>query len=114
MDLERGIMAWRAGILPIVLSMNAQSQAAMFAATLLKGELRKIGKQVDIIRLRQSSPSPAQADLLQLDLASDEALQLMKELGNEDGHETYRWCQDASSHDGELLNQIFARMREVT
>lgn len=96
----------------MLLSMDAQSQAAMYAATFLRDELRKLGKPVEIVRLPETNPSSDQAGLLQLDSASTVALKLMKRLGNVDGIETYRWCQDADNDYGKLLTQIFERMTE--
>lgn len=112
-NLDRGIMGWRAGVLPIQLAMNTQSRAAAYAATLLGAELSRLGKRVSILRCEQSSPSEDYTDLLQLDSASDEALSLMRSLGNEDAQQTYRWRQLAGDERGTLLTQIFDRMPEV-
>ena len=113
-DLDRGIVAWRAGVVPMALAMDAQGQAATYSATLLAEQLRKFGKPVEILRCEQSSPSAEQADDLQLDSASKEALRLMQALGNEDGQEIYRWYQNrADDKRGRLLAQIFERMPEI-
>ncbi|MYA34708.1 MAG: patatin-like phospholipase family protein [Gemmatimonadales bacterium] len=113
-DLDRGIAAWRAGVGPMVLAMDAQGQAATYAATLLAEQLRKLGKHVEILRCEPDSPSAEQAAHLQLDSASEPALRLMKGLGNEDGQEIYRWYQNrADDRRGQLLAQIFERMPEI-
>ena len=112
-ELNRGLMGWRAGVLPLELAMNAQGRAAHYAATLLAEQLKRLGKRITILRCVESSPSASQARLLQLDSASRDARDLMKQLGNEDGQQTYRWSQLPNDRRGELLTQIFERMPEV-
>lgn len=112
-ELNRGIMGWRGGVLPLELAMNAQGQAAYFATTLLAEQLKRLEKQVWILRCEEASPSAEQAHLLQLDSASKEALDLLTKLGNQDGQLTYRWCQNRDDYRGELLTQIFERMPET-
>ena len=111
--LGQGVIDWGAGSLVMKLAMNAQGHAAHHAATLLTEQLDRIGKRVHILRCEESSPSPEQADLLQLDSASAEALGLMKDLGTKDGHATFRWCQSSVGKNGKLLTEIFERMPEV-
>ena len=112
-ELDRGIIGWRAGILPLELAMNAQGRSAHYAAILLAEQLERLGKQVDILRCEESTPSPEQSHDLQLDSASKKARDLMKQLGNEDGQRTYRWCQLPNDRRGQLLTQIFERMPEI-
>ena len=111
--LARGILEWRAGILPLTLGMDAQSKAATYAATLLAEQLAPLGKQVEILRCAESKPSGQQAHLLQLDSTSPEAQDLMRQLGNADAHETYRWTQ-SDDRRGAILKRIFERMPEIT
>ncbi|WP_420635834.1 CBASS cGAMP-activated phospholipase [Candidatus Palauibacter sp.] len=112
-DMDLGIIGWRAGVLPIQLAMNTQSRAATYAATLLGAELRRLGKRISILRCEQTSPSEDYTDLLQLDSASEQALSLMRSLGNEDAQQTYRWCQLEDDERGRWLTEIFHRMPEV-
>jgi len=112
-QLDRGIIGWRGGVLPLELAMNAQGRAAHHAAILLAEQLERLGKRVHILRCEESMPSAKQVDLLQLDSASTDACDLMKQLGNEDGHLTYRWRQLPGDHRGELLTQIFERMPKI-
>ena len=111
-ELNRGIGGWRGGILPLELAMNAQGQAAHHAANIIAGRLTDLGKPVDIIRCKETSPSVDQTPFLQLDSASPKAVALMKQLGSHDGQQTYRWTQN-SDRRGELLTQIFERMPEI-
>ena len=112
-QLNRGIIGWRGGVLPLELAMNAQGRAAHYATVLLAEQLERLGKRVHILRCEESIPSAKQADFLQLDSASKEACDLMKQFGNEDGHLTYRWCQLPGDHRGDLLTQIFERMPKI-
>lgn len=110
--LDRGILDWRAGVLPLTLAMDAQSKAATHAATLLAEQLEPLGRRVEILRCAESKPSRQQAHLLQLDSTSSEAQNLMRQLGNADAHETYRWTQ-SDERRGAILKQVFARMLET-
>ena len=112
-DLNRGIIGWRGGVLPLELAMNAQGRATHYATTLLVQQLGRLGKRVQVLRCQESRPRANQAHLLQLDSASEDALDFMKQLGNEDGQFTYRWCQLPGDHRGKLLTQIFERMPEI-
>ena len=110
--LARGILGWRAGVLPLTLAMDAQSKAATYAAKLLAEELAPLGKQVEILRCAESKPSHQQAQLLQLDSTSREAQGLMRQLGNADAHETFRWTQ-SDDRRGAILQRIFELMPEI-
>ena len=111
-ELNRGIIGWRGGVLPLELAMNAQSKATQFAANLLADQLVRLEKQVHILRCEESVPSAEQAHLLQIDATSKESLDLMRQLGNEDAQSTYRWCQSPGDSRGELLTQIFERCKK--
>ena len=110
--LARGILGWGAGVLPLTLAMDAQSKAATYAAKLLAEQLAPLGKQVQILRCAESKPSRQQAHLLQLDSTSPEAQDLMRQLGNADAHETFRWTQ-GDHRRGAILQRIFERMPET-
>lgn len=112
-ELDRGIIAWHGGVLPLELAMNAQVSATHFAVTLLADELKRLDKRVHILRCEESMPSAEQAHVLRLDSASKEARDLMKQLGNEDGQKTFRWCQLSGDCRGEVLSQIFETMPEI-
>ena len=92
--------------------MDAQSKAATYAAKLLAEQLAPLGKQVQILRCAESKPSRQQAHLLQLDSTSPEAQDLMRQLGNADAHETFRWTQ-GDHRRGAILQRIFERMPET-
>jgi len=110
--LSRGILGWRGGVLPLTLAMDAQSTATTYAATLLAEQLAPLGRKVEILRCAETKPSHQQAHLLQLDSTSAEALNLMRQLGNADAHETYGWTQ-GDHRRGAILQRIFERMPET-
>ena len=112
-DLSRGIIGWRGGVLPLELAMNTQGWAAQHAAILLAQQLERLGKNVHILRCEESRPSANQSHLLQLDSSSKDARDLMRHLGNEDGQRTYRWCQLPDDYRGKLLAQIFNRSLKI-
>ena len=111
---DRGIVDWRGGISVLELAMSSQGKSARYAVTLLVKQLKRLGKRVDVVRfsdLSEYNPSSDQADLLQLDSASEQALNLMEQLGNRDGQEIYRWCQPPDIDErGKLLIETFKRM----
>lgn len=92
--------------------MDAQSKASTHAATLLAEQLAPLGKQVEILRCAESKPSSQQAQFLQLDSTTRESRELMKQLGNTDAHDTYRWTQ-SDDRRGAILKQVFGRMPEI-
>ena len=108
--LDQGVAEWRSGIRVMELAMNVQVYAACNAVLRLVDQLNRLKKRVYILRCEETVPSSKQAELLQLDSASQEALDLMKRLGNKDGHDTFRWCQKPVEEDGKLLADIFDRM----
>ncbi len=108
--LDRGIRYWLQGVRLLTLTMDAQGQAAHYSARLLAAELRRLGKNVALLRCEGSAPSSDQVALLQLDSASKKALSLMEKLGAYDGDETYRWRQDSDLPKGRKLAEIFQRM----
>ncbi len=109
-NLDQGVAEWRSGIRVMELAMNVQVYAACNAVLRLVDQLNRLKKRVHILRCEESIPSSKQAELLQLDSASQDALDLMKRLGNKDGHDTFRWCQKPVGEDGKLLDDIFDRM----
>lgn len=111
--LDRGIGYWLEGVRLLTLTMDAQGQAAHYSAQHLAAELGRLGKEVVILRCKESAPSSDQIDLLQLDSASNGALSLMEELGKHDGDGTYRWRQGSNLPNGRKLAEIFQRMPET-
>ena len=111
--LDRGIRYWLQGLRLLALTMDAQGQSAHYSARLLAAELRRLGKDVALLRCEESAPSSDQVALLQLDSASKAALALMEKLGTYDGDETYRWRQDSNLPNGRRLAEIFQRMPET-
>ncbi len=113
---DRGIIDWGGGISVLELAMNTQGYSARYAVTLLVEQLARFGKHVHVIRCEESTPSSDQSNLLRLDSTSEKALHLMKELGNRDGQEIYRWCQPKPpgiDKRGQLITGTFEQMPEI-
>ena len=104
--LNKGLFGWKAGALPLELSMNAQAQAANHLSNQLSEELTKMGRKVTVLRASQSPVSAEQSKYLGLDNASDQSLSLLTNLAEKDATETYKAVQ-LNTADGEILKQIF-------
>ncbi len=104
--LNKGLFGWRAGALPLELSMNAQAQAANHLSSQLSDQLTKMGRKVTIIRATQSPVSAEQSKYLGLDNASERSLSLLTSLAEKDASETYKAVQKNTA-DGVILKQIF-------
>lgn len=111
--LNRGIYAWEFGTKALGLAMNAQAAGANYSSKLLAQQLERLGKQIHIVRLPQTAPSAKHMKLLQMDLASEEAINALIALGEKDAIETFQWCQDKSNKDGQVINSIFKYMPEL-
>jgi hypothetical protein len=111
--LNRGIYAWEFGTKALGLSMNAQAAGANYSSKLLAQQLERLGKQVHIVRLPQTAPSVEHMKLLQMDLASKDAINALIALGEKDAIETFQWCQDNTNKDGQIINSIFEYMPEL-
>lgn len=109
-DVDRGLIGWGAGSKALELSMNAQAQASDFMLKSLVKELKRLGRQITVIRCHESKPSPEQSRHLSLDNASPEALGLLASLGENDAAETFRWVQDHNDIRGRALAAVFDAM----
>lgn len=81
---DEGLSFWKAGILPLSASMDAQADGNFHTAKFLAANLTKIGKSCTIQRFHQSSPSAEQAKHLALDKTHKEALAALMDLAAED------------------------------
>ena len=104
--LNRGLAGWQAGLGPLELSMNSQALAAHHSSELLAEQLRRLGRQVSIIRPTIAPVSSEHAQDLSMDNATQESLGLLASLAESDATECYRKVQ-AGTPEGELLKRIF-------
>lgn len=109
---KMGIIAWKAGINILDLSMEAQASGNQFIAKHLARLISKLGKKIDVVRLDHSLPSAKQVDFLALDCASENARQILMERGSKDALHIYG---KATSSDGEYtkLSPLFHSMPAI-
>jgi hypothetical protein len=106
-DLARGIAAWQFGVKTTGLAMNAQSAGAEYMSCLLARRITELGRPVKIIRIDDPPISQEQAAYLQLDLATPEAIQLLKQLGSSRAQAVLSDVSDPHHQDGQLIRRIF-------
>lgn len=83
------LLKWRGGIDLAEVAMDVQSKASHSVADFLCQQIENSGKNITVHRLTQTIPSVAKAKFLSLDQASEKTCQILQELGEKDGRETY-------------------------
>lgn len=102
-----GILEWRFGSRALSVALDAQSSGYQFMAEFLA---KHLNRPCTVIRLPQSPPSPAQVAHLALDKATEEALDVLSELGKTDADLAHRLTQKVGDRQGECLNGLFNDM----
>src|SRR5439155_22607219 len=80
--IDRGLFDWWCGIKTTRVAMNAQAAAARYMANLLSQRITELGRSVRVVRIEDPPISPDQARHLQLDLATPDSIQTLKQLGS--------------------------------
>jgi hypothetical protein len=106
-DLAHGIAAWKFGVKTTGLAMNAQSSGVECMSQLLAQRITELGRPVTIVRINDPPISQAQAAYLQLDLATPEAIQLLKQLGSSRAQAVLSDVSNPQHQDGQLIRRIF-------
>lgn len=110
-----GISHWMSDVRLLHLGLTSQTRTAQYAAEFLASSICDMGREVTILRCEETKASSEQEPLLQLDSASDDALELMANLGEQDATMTYRWTHTLSRRrEGELLKLIFGRTPRIS
>lgn len=112
-DLDRGVLAWRAGIKIVESSIDAQASGHNFIAIALARQLTKLNQKCNIIRLPQTPPSMDQVTHLGLDSATVESTRILSQLGKADGEMAHSWSLPGSAEDRAILKDIFQNLHEV-
>ena len=86
---NKGVSYWKVGVKALELSMDAQAAGNNYVASFLSDSLKRLGKDVKVLRLPQTPPSPEQALHLGLDSASEDACNILSNLGRADGKRVY-------------------------
>ena len=80
-----GLFRWRAGTIALNASLEAQAWGYFYTAQKLAQHLSELNRPCSLIRLPHSSAAQDQLKYLGLDRASKEALQILSDLGKQDG-----------------------------
>ena len=76
-----GLLQWRYGIDLMEMTMDSQSISAHFIVDFLCNQLKHLGKNINIHRLKQTVPSLEQAKFLSLDQPSQHSCSILMKLG---------------------------------
>ena len=107
-NLNRGLLDWRAGIGPMEISMDAQSKSSCFISAFLCAEFNKLGRNIVIHRLKQTTPSAEQVKFLSMDQADEQTCSMLIKWGKKDAEEIYG---KIINKDGKsILKSIFANL----
>ncbi len=99
-----GVFQWHFGAKALSVALDSQSAGYNFMAEFLA---RHLNRPCRIVRLPQSPPSPSQVVHLALDKATDQAIDVLSELGKTDADIAHRLAHDTSDPKGECLLRIF-------
>lgn len=109
LELNQGLKHWRAGIKILELAMNSQAHSAQYTAGFLADYLSTCGREVSLFRIPESPPSLDQIKLLKMDLATDESLCALSNLGLADGEDYYKEVQKKTA-DGKFIASLFSSL----
>lgn len=106
-----GVKDWRFGSKALSVALDAQSAGYDFMAQFLAQHL---DRPCTVVRLPQSPPSPSQAAHLGLDKATEDAVNVLSELGSTDADVSYRMTHDERDLRGQLLSRLFSDVPVLT
>ena len=106
-SLDYGLADWQVGVKTTALAMNAQSAGVECMSKLLAQRLTQLGRQVTIVRIADPPISQEQAAHLQLDLATPEAIQLLKQLGSSRAQAVLGCTSNPQHQDGQFIKRMF-------
>lgn len=98
-----GLLQWRFGSKALSVALDAQSAGYNFMAEFLS---KHLDRPCTVVRLPQSPPSPDQAAHLGLDRATEQALDVLSELGKTDADIAHRLTHDVNDPRGQCLNKM--------
>lgn len=106
--VDRGLFDWWGGIKTTRVAMNAQAAAAGYMANLLSLRITELGRSVRVVRIDDPPISPDQARHLQLDLATPESIQMLKQLGSARAQAVMSDSSNPHHSDGQFIKRIFS------
>ena len=94
--------------------MIAQSEGFNFICNFLANNFKKFGKNIKIYRLKSSTLSSEQEEIIGLDLADKKACDTLISLGSEDGKHVYSQAHNKSdSKELSMLKDIFSNLPDL-
>lgn len=108
-NLNRGLADWQIGIKTTGLAMDAQSAGVSCMSQLLAQRITELGRPVNIVRITDPAISQEQAAHLQLDLATPETIQLLKQLGSSRAQAVLSSTSNPHNQDGQFIKRMFTQ-----
>lgn len=105
--LDRGLAHWMIGVKTTQLVMDAQASSMAYIAGHLAQRITELGRPVRVVRIANPPVSASHARHLGMDLATPEALQLLRQLGRTRAEEVMSICNDPHNGEGLLIRDIF-------
>ena len=107
-NINRGLFGWKFGIDTMELSMDAQSKSSYFSSNFLCAQLKRLGKDIKIYRLKQKAPSAKQVNFFSMDQADEQTCSMLIKIGKKDGEEIYgEIMRENKNH---ILKTIFTNL----
>jgi hypothetical protein len=105
---DRGLAQWMGGIKTTTLAMNASAAGMEYMADLLARRITALGRKVSVERIENPAVSTDQAKHLEMDLATEASMGLLKQLGSQRAEDLMREWGRPDSPRGQLIKQIFS------
>ena len=106
---SEGILDWRCGFDLMEIAADSQSKANHFIADLLCHQFNRYsGKNIKILRLKETSPSMKQIKFLSTDQAGEYTCSLLTQLGKKDGKRIYKEASEKNKY--HILKDIFSNL----
>jgi hypothetical protein len=104
---NRGLAGWQIGVKTTALVMNAQAAASKYTTRHLARRITELGRTVRVVRIEDPYVGVEQSKHLGLDVATPEAISLLKQLGSNKAQMVMSQCADPHCDDGEIIRGIF-------
>lgn len=104
---NRGLAGWQIGVKTTALVMNAQAASSKYMAAHLARRITALGRTVRVVRIEDPYVSVDQSKHLGLDVATPEAIGLLKQIGSNKAQAVMSQCTNPCGDDGEVIRGIF-------
>jgi len=106
-----GLLDWRCGFDLVEIAADSQSKASHFIADLLCRQFNRLGKNIKILRLKETPPSMEQIKFLSTDQAGEHTCSLLTQLGKKDGEKIYK--EALGKNADHTLKDIFSHLPDL-